>query len=59
MDYFNNVFSTFLGLETSGNDVAAGWFRKFLDFIKNILIFGTKMNKCLTVLERHEHDVGE
>jgi len=44
MDYFNNVFTTFLGLE-SCNDIAAyGGFRHLSDFIK----------KSLVGLERHE-----
>jgi len=54
MGYFNDFFTTFLGLE-SCNDIAAyGWFRNLLDFIKNILICVTKMNKGLTGLEPHE-----
>jgi hypothetical protein len=51
MDYFNNAFTTFLGLE-SGNYVAAyGWFRKLSDFTKNVFICVLKMNEGLTGLE--------
>jgi len=54
MDYFNNVFTTFLGLE-SGYDIdVLGGIRKLLDFFKNILIFVPKLNEGLTGLERHE-----
>ncbi len=55
MDYFNNVLTTFLGLEC----VSCSWMclcriRNLLDFIKNILICVLKMNEGLTGLERHE-----
>ncbi len=42
MDYFNNVFTTFLRV------------RKLSDFIKNILMCVPKMNEGLTGLEPHE-----
>ncbi len=48
MDYFNNVLTTFLGLE-HGSCIA-----KLLDFIKNILICVAKMNEGLTGLEWRE-----
>ncbi len=50
MDYFNNVLTTFLGLDL-GSSLAV---RELLDFIKNILICVQKMNKGLTGLEQHE-----
>jgi len=53
MDYFNNVFNTFLGLE-SGNYIAVWWLRKLSDYIKIILICVPKMNEGLVALERHE-----
>jgi len=49
MDYFNDFFTTFLGLE-SGCSLCG--VRKLLDFIKNILICVPKMNEGLTGLER-------
>ncbi len=55
MDYFNNVFTTFLGFErVSCIAVYAG--SKALGFHQNILICVPKMSKGLTGLERH---VGE
>ncbi len=50
MDYFNDVLTTFLGLER-GRTLAV---RELSDFIKNILICVPKMNDGLMVLERHE-----
>ncbi len=50
MDYFNNVLTTFLGLE-HGSYVAVYEGSRLLDFIKNILICVQKMNECLTGLE--------
>jgi len=50
MHYFNAVFTTFLGLE-SFIDV-----ENCSDFITNILICVTKMNKGLTGLERHKRE---
>jgi len=53
VDYFNDVFSTVLGLEI-GYDVAVyREVRKLSDFIKNILICVPKMNEGLTGLEQH------
>ncbi len=48
MDYFNDVPTTFLGLER-GSCVAV---RKLSDFIKNILICVPKINKGLTHVSR-------
>ncbi len=50
MDYFNDVHTTFLGLER-GRFVRV---RKLSDFIKNILICILKMNEGLTGLEQHK-----
>ncbi len=55
MDYFNNVLTTFLGLErVSCVAVYEGSEWKLLDFIKNILICVPKMNEGLTGSGRHE-----
>ncbi len=52
MDYFNDVPTTFLGLDCGSTLV---WMaRKLSDFIQNILICVPKMNEGLTGLERHE-----
>ncbi len=48
MDYFNNVLTTFLGLEH------VSCIAKLLDFIKNILICVAKINEGLTGLEWRE-----
>jgi len=54
MDYFNDVFTTFLGLE-SGSCVDCLWRdRKLSDLIKDIFICVLKMNERLTGLQRHE-----
>jgi len=54
MDYFNDVFNTFLGLEI-GYDIAVyRKVRKLTDFIKNMLVCVLKMNEGLTGVERHE-----
>jgi len=49
MDYFNNVFTTFLGLE-SGNNIAV--------YVgsESSQICVQKMNEGLTGLERHERE---
>ncbi len=53
MDYFNDVFSTFLDLDR-GNFIAVyGRVRELSEFIKNILICVLKMNGGLTGLEKH------
>ncbi len=53
MDYFNNVLTTFLGLDCiSCVTVYAG--SESSDFIKNILICVPEMNEGLGGLERHE-----
>ncbi len=49
MDYFNNVLTTFLGLEHVSCIAVLCWVRK--DFIKNILICVPKMNEGLMGLE--------
>ncbi len=54
MDYFNDVLTTFLGLEHDSFNAFYGRVRKLLDFIKNILIWVPKMNEGLTALERRE-----
>jgi len=54
MDYFNNVFTTFLGLEICYDVAVYREIRKLLDFIKNILIRVPKMNEGLTGLERYK-----
>jgi len=54
MDYFNDVFTTFLDLESGHYIDVYGGIRKFSDFIKNILICVPNMNKGLMGLERHE-----
>ncbi len=53
MDYFNNVITTFLGID-HGSGSCLWRVRKLLDFIKNILICLLKMNKGLVGLEQHE-----
>jgi len=54
MDYFNDIFTTFMDLE-SGTWVGSLWRdRKLSDLIKNILICVLKMNEDLTDVERHE-----
>ncbi len=53
MHYFNDVLTTFLGLErVSCVAVYAG--QKALGLYKNVLIFVQKLNEGLTGLERHE-----
>ncbi len=54
MVYFTNVLATFLGLETFQLCCCLCRERKFLDFIKHILICVPKMNEGLTGLEQHE-----
>ena len=54
MDYLNNVFTTFLGLESCSYVAVYRGVRKLSDFIENILICVPKMNEGLTSLERHE-----
>ncbi len=53
MDYFTDVLATFLDLETLQLHCCLR-VRELSDFIKNILICVTKMNKGLIALERHE-----
>ncbi len=50
MDYFNEVFTTFLGLD-GGSTLAV---RKLSDLIKNILICVSEMNEGLASLEPRE-----
>ncbi len=55
MDYFNDVLTTFLGLDRSIYIAVYGGSKKKLsDFIKNIFICVSKMNEGLMGLERHE-----
>jgi len=54
MDYFNDVFITFLGLASCNEDAVYGRIRKdHLDFIKYILICVLD-EQGLTGLDRHE-----
>jgi len=53
MYFFNDIFTTFLGLK-SCNDVAVCVRDKLIDLIKIIFICVSKMNEGLTGLERHE-----
>jgi len=43
MDYFTEVFTTFLGRESANKVAVTCWFRKLPDFIKNILICVAKV----------------
>ncbi len=52
-NYFNNVFTTFLGLERF-RSIAVYAGSENSDFIKNILICVPKMNEYLTGLEKQE-----
>ncbi len=54
MDYFSDVLTTFMGLETFQLHCLSMQVRKLSDFIKNILMCGPKMNEGLTGLERHK-----
>ncbi len=49
MDYFNDVLTTFLGLECGSSIAVHGG-----SVLKNILIFVPKMNEGLTGFEWHE-----
>ncbi len=53
MDYFNDVLTTFLGLERGSCIVINAGSAKLSDFIKNILIC-VQNKEGLTGLERHE-----
>jgi len=53
MDYFNDVFSTFLDLESGCYIAVYAGVAQLLDF-KNILICVLKMNEGLTGLEQHK-----
>ncbi len=50
MDYFNNVFTTFLDLDRVKILAVYGRVRELSEFIKNILICVPKMNEGLTGL---------
>jgi len=51
MDYFNDVFTTFLGPE-NGIAIGCNWRdRKFSNFMKKIFICVPKMNECLMGLK--------
>ncbi len=52
MDYFNDLLATFLSLDRVRILAVYGRVRKLSEFIKNIIICVTKMNKGLTGLER-------
>ncbi len=52
MDYFNDVVTTFLGLERSSSVAVYGGSKS--SQIKNTLICAPKMNKGFTGLEWHE-----
>ncbi len=54
MDYLNDVLATFLSLDRDRMLAVCGRVRNLLDFIKNILLCGPKMNTFLTDLEQHE-----
>ncbi len=54
MDYFNDLFATFLDLDRVRILVVYGRVWELSEFIKNILICVLKMNEGLTGLERHE-----
>jgi len=51
---FNNVFSTFLDLESGGYIAVYGRVIYLSYFIKNILICVPKLNEGLMGVERHE-----
>jgi len=53
-DCFNDVFSTFLDLESVDYIAVYGRVIYLSDFIKNILICVLKMNEGFTGVERHE-----
>ncbi len=54
MDYFNDVLTTFLGLECGSSVVVYAGSESLWISSKNVLICVMKMNKGLTGLERHE-----
>ncbi len=54
MDYFTDVFATFLDLGTLQLHCCLQRVRELSYFIKNILICVPKMNKGIMGLERHE-----
>ncbi len=54
MDYYNDVLTTFLGLERVSCVAVYAGSESSLISHKNILICVLKMNKYLTALERHE-----
>ncbi len=51
MDYFNNVLTTFLGLERVSCTAVYERVRELSDFIKNILVCVLKMNEGLMALD--------
>ncbi len=53
MDYFDNVFHTFMGLESVNSLAVNGTVTSLPVFIQNILNCVPKMNKAFTGLERH------
>ncbi len=54
MDYFTDVFATFLDSGTFQLHCCLRRVRELSDLIKNILICVPKMNEGLTGLDRHE-----
>ncbi len=56
MDYFNDVLTTFLGLELCQLCCSLCEVRKQLDFPKNILICVLMMNEGLMGLKRHDDE---
>ncbi len=54
MDYFTDFLTMFLSLGIFNLHCSLCRVRKLLDFIKNILICGSKINRGLTGLEWHE-----
>ncbi len=53
MDYSDNVFHTFLGLDSENYLAVNGTVTSLLVFIQNMLNCVPKMNKAFTGLERH------
>jgi len=51
LDYFNDIFTNFLGRQDTITIEAYGGVRQLSDLIKNILICVPKMNESLTGLE--------
>ncbi len=54
MDYFDDVFNTFLGLDSVSYLAVNGTVTNLSGFIQNILHCVQKTNEAFTGLERHE-----